>query len=1010
MNRRYIQDVLSNFRWRLLLSFMAILGWQSSSYGQEGSSKNPAEAALQSQIRNVKTPAAASLMKNIVYPMGNCTGLPEIKIPLYEVHSGEITLPIYLTYHASGIKLNDVAGWAGLGWNLVAEPMITRTVQGRADDPLTMTCNFDRRRGYGDGCEFYQYQLTKYSTEEPDEYYYRLADKQGMFMYSMEPRDKSRQFLPLPYENIRIDWTGNFFQITDDDGTLYKFDGSRDIGGSSLDLIAWKASSIVAANRKDSLTFVYDDWTNRYITELYSDYITVKDSLNARVSLDTLRTDVPISCTIAHSLPDEWMQDPILFSKVNNKSYSLQCRDNGELFDDGLVIYDSTQKPHVYTDSQPLREILFDQGKLVFTQNNKFRRVEKLTVFDRDGEFVREICFNYITPNERVTTRFFLESVVIKDKQGAALETYAFGYYNHQYLPVPGSRAIDYWGYFNGVYRKDNETLVPAQTISVTRDRYSVEYRLFYRTRKKLTIGSQLSRESDEKYMVYGTLSSITYPAGSKDEFIYEANRYQTPEGETRYAGGLRIKQIKTMDANGEMRVRTFKYGANEDGFGVPATTRPLDYFYLNQGMYLGDPLIVSYAMGRTIYEYEEGTYWEGRHRTFFGYPVRSMTFDGGATVMYEYVTEYNGTPEHNSGKTVSEYLVKRTLPPPIELHTLREASHDGWIYGNLCSQTIYENNNGRYIPLESTSYGRDYGSRNFGKIITGEASSMYVVRESASKRITPECFYRQTEDIVGVNLLTSITRTVYTDEKPLVTITRYEYADPSTTYPTRIIEKGPDGSEYITNLTYPQDYGDVFPYKDMVRRNILRPVVRKEYIRSQSYLGIETPYVVPFENVYKPGSTVIRRSDSDAGETRASYLYDDRGNVRQETLDGNTHIVYLYGYSYQHVIAIIENATYEEVVEQLGGEHVIEAMGRANSANTNYYQSLLRNLRQSLPAARVTSYTYKPLTGIASLTDPSGLTTCYDYDDLGRLVKTSVMNGYRQEVIEKQEYHYANQ
>lgn len=91
MNRRYIQDVLSNFRWRLLFPFMAILGWQSSSYGQEDSSKNPAEAALQSQIRNVKTPAAASLMKNIVYPMGNCTGLPEIKIPLYEVHSGEIS-------------------------------------------------------------------------------------------------------------------------------------------------------------------------------------------------------------------------------------------------------------------------------------------------------------------------------------------------------------------------------------------------------------------------------------------------------------------------------------------------------------------------------------------------------------------------------------------------------------------------------------------------------------------------------------------------------------------------------------------------------------------------------------------------------------------------------------------------------------------------------------------------------------------------------------------------------
>ena len=41
-------------------------------------------------------------------------------------------------------------------------------------------------------------------------------------MYAMEPVDKSRNFLPIPYENIRIDWTGDYFQITDDDGAVYK--------------------------------------------------------------------------------------------------------------------------------------------------------------------------------------------------------------------------------------------------------------------------------------------------------------------------------------------------------------------------------------------------------------------------------------------------------------------------------------------------------------------------------------------------------------------------------------------------------------------------------------------------------------------------------------------------------------------------------------------------------------------------------------------------------------------
>ena len=52
---------------------------------------------------------------------------------------------------------------------------------------------------------------------------------------------------------------------------------------------------------------------------------------------------------------------------------------------------------------------------------------------------------------------------------------------------------------------------------------------------------------------------------------------------------------------------------------------------------------------------------------------------------------------------------------------------------------------------------------------------------------------------------------------------------------------------------------------------------------------------------------------------------------------------------------------------------------------------------------ALVTTYTYKPLVGIASMTDPRGVVTNYEYDGFGRL-KTVTQAG---KVIEKYDYHF---
>ena len=67
------------------------------------------------------------------YPVDYCTGVPNITIPLYEIVAGDITIPVSLSYHASGLKPKERSGLAGTGWTLNLEPSIMREVKGLAD-------------------------------------------------------------------------------------------------------------------------------------------------------------------------------------------------------------------------------------------------------------------------------------------------------------------------------------------------------------------------------------------------------------------------------------------------------------------------------------------------------------------------------------------------------------------------------------------------------------------------------------------------------------------------------------------------------------------------------------------------------------------------------------------------------------------------------------------------------------------------------------------------------------
>ncbi len=92
------------------------------------------------KIRAVIPPAptAAALGAYAEYPSDGFSGVPGISVPLYELKLNGFTLPISLSYNASGIKVGEVASWVGLGWSLNAGGVITRSVNRFLRESLLM--------------------------------------------------------------------------------------------------------------------------------------------------------------------------------------------------------------------------------------------------------------------------------------------------------------------------------------------------------------------------------------------------------------------------------------------------------------------------------------------------------------------------------------------------------------------------------------------------------------------------------------------------------------------------------------------------------------------------------------------------------------------------------------------------------------------------------------------------------------------------------------------------------
>ena len=93
---------------------------------------NSANTGMQNM--DVPTPTVASLGKYGETPVSYYTGEPKISVPLYDLKTRDVSMPITLDYDAKGVMVNNLPGWAGQNWTLNIGGVITRSRHGAIDE------------------------------------------------------------------------------------------------------------------------------------------------------------------------------------------------------------------------------------------------------------------------------------------------------------------------------------------------------------------------------------------------------------------------------------------------------------------------------------------------------------------------------------------------------------------------------------------------------------------------------------------------------------------------------------------------------------------------------------------------------------------------------------------------------------------------------------------------------------------------------------------------------------
>ena len=446
-------------------------------------------------------PNSASLGLYGQVPLNQFTGNGSINIPLHNIKSGNIDLPISLSYSSDGIKVDQYESNVGMGWVLNAGGVITRQVNDYQD---TYRGRLQKPNGPSNSAQMLEWLGQASSAPEvdtqPDIYSYNFGGLSGKFFL-----DDNNLPVEIEPSGLKIDITSNFLEegtgvagpnrqpeviITDTKGIKYFFGGGGSLETSLIRDLTVQGPRGTAIKTSWYLTKIVDPITNNVITFTYDyNYAEYLSGLEQKLDYDETDIHPRISLT--------------------------------------------TAKYTSFSDEAILKEIVSNDSKITFTYSKRFTdndfpflKMDEINIYNNQNSLINKIGLNYVeysgdsfsntaylpypireSPNY-LKKRFYL-SEVKEHSNFSNPKVHQFEYYSPEKLPARFSFAKDDYGTFNG---KNNTTLIS--------DQVPVPNAIAYPINSSYT--ELANRNPDSNFGYFGLLKKISYPTKGTSTLVYE--------------------------------------------------------------------------------------------------------------------------------------------------------------------------------------------------------------------------------------------------------------------------------------------------------------------------------------------------------------------------------------------------------------------------------------------------------------------------------------------------------
>ncbi|MBO9563694.1 MAG: hypothetical protein J7621_13010 [Niastella sp.] len=880
------------------------------------------------------SPEAASLGQYGNVPVSLFTGTPNISVPLYELKGNFISLPVSLSYSASGFKPEDEATWCGSSWSLNAGGVITRAARGNPDNASNYfgvanvltppsSSNFFAQDTYLKNIEDGTIET------QPDVYYYNFAGHSGKFLVKPDNTIFKKE------KDLKVINYGSGFTIVDEQGITYIFDVDETTIMTPSDDFG----------QPSTLTYTYPSaWYLRSMTSPAGDEV-IEFEYHTNLSGSVQNGNRLNNRSVTYSYGVKSPFGPCAIS-VNEGSISTMAPPEVLIHRKFLkkITYKRSNTTIAYID------ILSATGQRLDTEDIYARRLNQVKIYSTNtttDKLIKQYDFTYgyFFNNANVLNkrRLRLESMqeISVDGITPSPPPYSFEY-DATLIPERFTTSLDHWGFYNAAL---NTSLVPNVYFP---GRFVDDMWFLPRN-----VGEGANREASLSGSAATILNKMTYPTGGYTTFEYELNEAQFGDGLYHPVGGIRVKTITDYSFNG-VAARAKKYTYLSDN-GTGSGRSGVFPFYHTYSSFRHH--LMPYHFDPEDCEMPQ----QNDDHTLYTISVSASSIFSlgsfqGSHLGYTQVTESQVDLVNNQtlGKTVYNYSYSAPFPVDENIEN-----------GDLVRQRIYRND-GKLLQEIANTYNTTDGdvlNTVSVKSLEEQSNKTYYCKTSGGAYIAygiwdiipPGCVELRTIPTARIpetfhfvqqnkRLTQTITKVYDEVRKEYLTTTRSLFYDnPLHNYATRIEETTSNGSKLKTDIKYVVDYaaaptattGSVAYNIDLMRqKNIMAlPVEKLQYREdagggNKKYISgqitdhiVGKPSKVYFLESLTPLTSVTTSSISSntfSYDTHyrlaASMKYNANENLTEQSKTDDVPKAYLWEYNNMYPVAEATGAHDNEI------------------------------------------------------------------------------------------------